>query len=309
MSAATELTTLFADLIRDGSVPAAAWPADSDPAQFGLEIRGGRLHPAQPLEPLTPERIRAAADPAAAAWLQRVDVHAAIDSTNSQLMQRAHAGSVDGHLSLAEVQLQGRGRRGRGWSSPFGGSLALSMGITLRRSPSDLGGASLVVGLAVLDALEHLGVRGAGLKWPNDLLLEDAKLGGILIELADTAQASTLVVGIGINVAVGDRLRAELDRAVADLGDFGPPSRNLLAGRVVSSVLAFLRSFEKDGFSPFRDAFCDRHRYHGRACRVLLGDRTVAGRVVGVSNAGGLLLETHGRIEEFHGGEVSLREE
>lgn len=309
MNDPSDLPTLFAVIVRDGRLPAGLWPADADPERYGLVLRDGHVQPPQPLEPLVGESILAAADAATASWVRRLDVYPAIDSTNAQLMQRATGGSIDGHVSLAEVQLQGRGRRGRTWSSPFGGSIAVSMGIALDRDPAALGGSSLVVGLAVLDALEQLGAQDAGLKWPNDLLLGDAKLGGILIELAAAARSSALVVGIGINVALGARVRSELDRPVADLSAFGPPSRNLLAGRVLSSVVAFLRAFEADGFSAFRDAFCARHRYHGRACRVLLGERTASGRVVGVSNDGGLLLETQGRVEEFHGGEVSLRED
>jgi BirA family transcriptional regulator, biotin operon repressor / biotin---[acetyl-CoA-carboxylase] ligase len=302
------LLPVFRRLMREGGVPLSDWPEGIDLEAFGLGIRGGRVVPPPRFEPLSAEGVREAMGPAAAAWLRRIDVHAAIASTNEALMQRAATTPIDGHVSLAEVQLQGRGRRGRGWYSPFGGSIALSLGVTTARSASELGGASLVVGLAVLDAVERLGVTGAGLKWPNDLLLGDAKLGGILIELNRTHQGTQMVVGIGVNVMLEAPVRSVVDRAVADLVSFGPPSRNLLAGRIAGSVLAFLRVFDDAGFEPFRDAFCDRHRYHGRVCRVLLGERSVSGRVAGVSASGGLLLDVGGSVEEFHGGEVSLRE-
>jgi BirA family transcriptional regulator, biotin operon repressor / biotin---[acetyl-CoA-carboxylase] ligase len=304
------LLPLFRRLVREGGVPVRDWPEGSDLNAYGLSVRSGRVVPPGRFEALSAERVRAEMGARAAAWLRRIDVHAAIDSTNEALMQRAAASvPIDGHVSLAEVQLQGRGRRGRGWHSPFGGSIALSLGVATARSASALGGASLVAGLAVLDAIERLGVSGVALKWPNDLLLGDAKLGGILIELAQARQGTQMVVGIGVNVVLGARVRGAVDRVVADLADFGPPSRNLLAGRIAGSVLEFLRTFDDAGFEPFRDAFCARHRYHGRTCRVLLGERAFSGRVVGVSASGGLLLDVGGDVEEFHGGEVSLRED
>src|SRR5690606_6260917 len=123
--------------------------------------------------------------------------------------------SVDGHVCLAELQIAGRGRRGRDWFSPFGANLALTIGKRIDRPAAALGGASLVVGLAVLDALEQLGVPELALKWPNDVLLRGAKLGGILIELSARPQTE-LVVGIGLNVALPPRIRAELPQEVTD---------------------------------------------------------------------------------------------
>jgi BirA family biotin operon repressor/biotin-[acetyl-CoA-carboxylase] ligase len=178
----------------------------------------------------------------------------------------------------------------------------------VERPAPELGGVSLVVGLAVLDALERLDVTGLALKWPNDVLLRDAKLGGILIELA-RQWGTELIIGIGLNVALPQPVRAALPPAVADLSDVTPPlSRNELAGRIVSSVVEFVGEFERLGFAPFKAAFDARHAYHGRACRVLQGEQRIHGTVAGVSGDGELILETPDGTRSFNGGEVSLRE-
>jgi BirA family transcriptional regulator, biotin operon repressor / biotin---[acetyl-CoA-carboxylase] ligase len=180
----------------------------------------------------------------------------------------------------------------------------------VQRSAAELGGASLVAGLAVVDALEKLGVPGLALKWPNDVLLGGAKLGGILIEMTTTASVGVqLVVGIGLNVALPDGVRANLPQGVADLRSAGGAfSRNVVAGGVVSSVVQFLGHFGDRGFDPFMKAFDARHRFHGQPVALQHGDETSVGRVMGVSGRGGLLLEMADGTREFHGGEVSLRQ-
>ncbi len=300
---------IFVELARTGSAPWSAWPDDEDPASYGLERRGDRIVPAGRFDPLSASAIREAMSSRARSWLVEVDVRPVVGSTNAELMARAERGSVAGRVCTAELQLAGRGRRGRTWLSPFGANLALSLGVRLARPPAELGGASLVVGLAVLDALEGLGVPGLALKWPNDVLAGDAKLGGILIEMT-RAPAVELVVGIGLNVMLPDVVRARVPQQVTDLAALGPPpSRSLLAGRVLSAVVEFLSEFDRLGFQPFRRAFDQRHRYQGQTCRVLQpGGAAVAGTVVGVSEQGGLLIDTGEEIREFHGGEVSLRQ-
>jgi BirA family biotin operon repressor/biotin-[acetyl-CoA-carboxylase] ligase len=298
---------VFARLARDGSAPLAAWPAGEDLEAYGLIAAGDRIVPAGRFDPLAPERIREALSLRARAWLRQLEVYPVIGSTNAELIGRAQHQAVDGSVCLAELQVQGRGRRGRSWSSPFGANLAISLGIAVDRPAAGLGGVSLVVGLAVLDALERLGIAGVVLKWPNDVLLVDAKLGGILIEMTQT-RGTELVVGIGLNVCLPHRLRAALPQPVADLSHLSsPPPRSELAGKVISSVVEFVGEFERLGFEPFKAAFDARHYYHGRECQVLQGERRIPGTVAGVTDTGELILLTPDGPRTFHGGEVSLR--
>ncbi|MDZ7910120.1 MAG: biotin--[acetyl-CoA-carboxylase] ligase, partial [Gemmobacter sp.] len=138
-----------------------------------------------------------------------VEVLPRIDSTSSELMRRARDGQVEPVLLAAEEQTAGRGRMGKGWHSKVGQSLTFSLALPL--SPADWSGLSLAVGVSLAESL-HPRVR---LKWPNDLWLQERKLGGILVETAGSGEGAAalraVVIGVGINIrAPGGR-----DRAVA----------------------------------------------------------------------------------------------
>ncbi len=301
------LTEFFTELARDGRVSRDAWPADQRLEEFGLLEEGAWVIPAAPFDPLSAAEIRRSLSRRARNWLVSLDVVPVVGSTNAELMERARHASVDGSLYTAELQLSGRGRRGRSWMSPFGANLAISMGIAVDRPAADLGGVSLVVGLAALDALEQFGIAGLALKWPNDLLLNEAKLGGILIELAQ-AQDTELVVGLGLNVSLPDSVRRSLPEAVVDLASVAAaPGRSRLVAGIASSVVEFLSEFARLGFEPFIPAFNQRHCYHGRECQVLGSDGTRSGVVSGVAKGGELILDTPQGSRKFNSGEVSLR--
>jgi BirA family transcriptional regulator, biotin operon repressor / biotin---[acetyl-CoA-carboxylase] ligase len=306
--ASDSLVDFFTRLARDGGAPLAAWPPDEDLGACGLVVRDGRIVPMIPYDPLDAAQIRGAMSRAGREWLRELVVRPVIGSTNAELVARAQTGSIAGSVWLAEIQLQGRGRRGRTWFSPFAANLAVSIGLRVQRPASELGGASVVVGLAVLDALEQLGVSGLALKWPNDILLDGAKLGGILIEMIPAATGVQLVVGVGLNVSLPPGIRARLDQPVTDLASAGPPpSRSRLAGKVVSAVVEFVEQFQQLGFAPFVPAFNARHWFQGRQVQIVQGDSATVGEVSGVSEHGGLLVRATGELIEFHGGEVSLR--
>ncbi len=128
------------------------------------------------------------------------------------------------------IKPAGRGRRGRAWLAPPGGSICLSLSWTFREVPADLSALGLVVGVCKLRALRELGIAAAKLKWPNDILVDDRKLGGILIELrAESDGPVYVVIGIGLNVAPG-RTSADEDRGDRDRGDGSHD------GRIVSAV-------------------------------------------------------------------------
>lgn len=316
MSAPSHATALepaqlevFGELAREGRAREARWQGQEDPELYGLVSRNGWLVPLAPFDPLREDAIRGHLSARAAGWLQGLEVQPVIGSTNAELMARA--GSVSGHVCAAELQVAGRGRRGRSWYSPFGANLAISAGVTVARPPAEVAPVSLVVGLAVLDALEQLEVPGLSLKWPNDVLGGGAKLGGILVEMPRYGSArgpTELVVGIGINVSLPERVRRQLPPQVADLASLAPPpGRNLLAGRLLSALVAFVSEFEAQGFAPFRGVFDLRHAYHDCDCSIVHGGRVEHGRVRGVSGSGGLVLRTARGEEEFQAGDVSLR--
>jgi BirA family biotin operon repressor/biotin-[acetyl-CoA-carboxylase] ligase len=191
----------------------------------------------------------------------------------------------------------------------LGGNLALSLGFAAPRPLPELGALSLVVGLAVLDALEGSGIAGLALKWPNDVLLHDAKLGGILMELVSAPGGPAVVVGVGINLRLPAAARLGIEQAVADLASAVTvlPRRSYLAARLVDCIVTFTRGFADSGFAPFVPAFDRRHAFQDAEVLVLQGERALEARVLGVARDGGLRILTTDGERTVHGGEVSLR--
>jgi BirA family biotin operon repressor/biotin-[acetyl-CoA-carboxylase] ligase len=277
--------------------------------ELGVERDQARLVLPAGWDPLREGSIRSALSGRAGAWLRRLEVWPAIGSTSAMLVERAEHESVGGHVCMAEVQFAGRGRRGRSWLSPLGGNLAITLGFEARRPAHELGGFSLVVGLGVLDALDSIGIPDLALKWPNDVLLAGAKLGGILIDLVQGPSGLALIVGVGLNVRLPAWVRAQLEQPVADLASVvsALPIRSELAARLISGIVDFEHQFTEEGFAPFARAFDSRHTYQDREVTILQGAGTLHGRVLGVAVDGGLRVLTSNGEQVVHGGEVSLR--
>lgn len=223
-----------------------------------------------------------------------------IDSTNTELMRRARAGRLGPVLLVAERQTAGRGRLGRQWLGEPGSSLTFSLGLPL--APPDWSGLSLAVGVAVAEAL-HPAVQ---LKWPNDLWVQDRKLGGILIETAAPPEGGPsrfTIVGIGLNLAPRDAqgyatppfgLRELLPHAVA----------GAVLQQVAAPVLQTVLGFEQFGFAPFQARFQARDALAGRAVRLSDGTN---GSAHGVDGQGALLVHTAAGMKAVATAEVSVR--
>ena len=237
-----------------------------------------------------------------------VEVLPQIDSTSSELMRRARAGQSEPVLLVALQQTAGRGRLGRVWQSGVGDALTFSLSLPLR--PPEWSGLSLAVGTSVAGSLQAMADADRPLirlKWPNDLWLSGAKLGGILIETASFGQGAgasrQVVIGIGINLLprAGDGLStppAWLQQLVPE----ATAARALtqLALPLVQAILLF----EAEGFAPFRQRFAARDALNGRAVRLSDGREGLA---CGVSETGGLLVHTGGAMNEITSAEVSVR--
>ena len=280
---------------------------------LGVHVGDQAVLPAD-VDLLSAKTIREALTPATTDWLRELSVHAHIGSTNTALLDRTDTDGVTGRVVTAEVQTAGRGRRGRAWLSPFGRNLAVSIGVAIDRSPAELGALSLVVGLAVRDALLEYGLQQIDLKWPNDVLMQGRKLAGILIELAQPDRPAQLVIGIGVNVGCREAIAGQVEQAVADVTEqVERPSRNRLLGALVNHVVAVCQRFSTEGFVPFRTRWEAAHHYHGRAVTLTLpgsspGD-AVSGTVLGVARNGALRIAGVSGVREFIAGEVSLRAE
>ena len=232
------------------------------------------------------------------------------DSTNARLLRLAESGASSGTVIAALCQTAGRGRRGRSWFSAAGDSLTFSL---LWRLPPDtpLSGFSLAVGVALARALEDLGIAGVSLKWPNDLLLNERKLAGILIELVPGVRPPVAVIGIGMNLRRPRAMPEELCRTAAALTDAEVPlsvTTAELFARLLATLHSVLTAFSASGFSPLREAWMIRHALSGRAVRLLSDfSQPLEGICRGVDVDGALLLETRDGVQRIISGEVSLR--
>ena len=247
------------------------------------------------------------------ARLHRLRVAFDVDSTNSRLLAVAPPPYGAADVLLSELQSAGRGRRGRHWLAPFGGSLALSMSWSFAEAGQVSPSLSLSVGVAVARALRRVGARKVGLKWPNDVWFGDRKVGGILLEMhAQAGGPAHVVIGVGLNVSLTAAARAVIEAGgvqIATVGDAcaAPVSRNLLAGAIIDELLSMLSVFDREGFAAFRETWTSLDALRGRPAQVLLGDGVVRGTARGIDEHGSLLLEHQGRVQTFVSGEVSLR--
>ncbi|MBK1631055.1 biotin--[acetyl-CoA-carboxylase] ligase [Thiohalocapsa halophila] len=300
---------------RLGISRAAVWKTLRRAAdELGLEIesrrgRGYRLR--RPLELLEAARIRAALSKTAGARVAGIEVLEVVDSTNTRLMQCAADGGACGSVCLAERQRAGRGRSGRGWVSPFGANIYLSVLWRYTLAPAELGGLSLACGVAVARVLKSSGIAEIGLKWPNDLHWRRRKLGGLLLEVAGESQGpSHVVVGLGVNLHLSAEQARDIDQPWSDLttalGD-AAPKRNALAARLIEGLVDALADYGDAGLAPFLADWHAFDAYLGESVEVVTGERRVAGIAAGVAGDGGLLLDTAAGRQCFHGGEVSLR--
>jgi BirA family biotin operon repressor/biotin-[acetyl-CoA-carboxylase] ligase len=202
-------------------------------------------------------------------------------------------------LIAAEEQTAGRGRRGRRWHSTPGSGVTFSLGTRVTRPVRELAALSLVAGVAVARALHALGMD-AKLKWPNDLVVEGAKLGGILVETRGSNQA---VIGIGINCRPDAALEAKVRRKLAYLN--APVSRNEVIQRVAHALLEAVNEFEKAGLNGLRAEWEALDAHAGQQLRVRLADgRTLSGTGAGLDTDGSLQLRTRQGMRTVRSGRV-----
>jgi BirA family biotin operon repressor/biotin-[acetyl-CoA-carboxylase] ligase len=215
-------------------------------------------------------------------------------STNAVLL----AEGKPGVLLAAEEQTAGRGRRGRRWYSAPGAGVTFSLSAAITRP---VAGLSLVAGVAATRALRSLGVAQAALKWPNDLVVGAAKLGGILVE----TRGKLAVIGIGINCRRDAALEVRLRRPIAALEQFIAVGRDQLIKRIATNLVEALAAFEADGLEALRADWERMHAHAGQRLRVRLADgRVLTGLARGLDTDGGLRLETRAGLRAVRSGRV-----
>lgn len=241
----------------------------------------------------------------------RFDVEhlAACESTNTLLLARAAAGAPSGTVILCDNQQAGRGRRGRRWLATPGMSLTFSLlwRFTPPRVPAAL---SLAVGVAIAEAIESVLPCRIELKWPNDIWLDGRKLGGVLIEATGPANASALVIGIGLNLARDPAWAGDIDQPFTALDAAGPcPPREVVLGRLLEQLASALDRFSTAGFAPFAPAWQARNALTGRSVELISDHGSLSGICSGISAGGELEITRDSQIHLVSAGDVSLRQQ
>ncbi len=252
----------------------------------------------------------------------RIEIFDSAFSSNTLLLQRAkpdvaNGGAPGGSVLAVEWQSGGRGRMGRAWHAGLGNALTFSLLWRFDCGLSALSGLSLATGVALMRALRELGVEGARLKWPNDVLGAHGKLAGILIEVqGDMLGPSAVVIGIGLNLYLPHTVLRQIGQPVTSLADMaakgtgvqGVPERNRLLAVLLCKLHDVLDEFAKHGFAALRLEWESHHALQNRPVHLLMPDGgSVAGIARGVTEGGALQLETLQGVKIYNAGEVSLR--
>ena len=249
-------------------------------------------------------------------------------STNDDLMARWRAGAlIDPVARLSKKQTHGKGRAGRTWFAHADESLAFSLAFPFNKSPAELSGLSLVAGLAVIEGIctalktseRMLYQQGLRLKWPNDIVIGHAKVGGILIEGGQSCpnDPSWMIIGVGLNMRSHISEAAEL-KAIHS-GPIGGLDQLLMQGQALPDldyiwlnlVDAFERlciEFNQAGFASFMQRWSDWDAFQGESVFTShLGKKDIEGVASGIDHTGAYQIQTDRALVAIHAGDVSLR--
>ncbi|WP_225721328.1 biotin--[acetyl-CoA-carboxylase] ligase [Candidatus Vallotiella sp. (ex Adelges kitamiensis)] len=264
-------------------------------------------------------------DPQPSSWA--LEVVYETGSTNADLAARLKAARripFDPHVRVAYSQTAGRGRRSRPWLATPGNALLFSISHLMPRTPDQLSGLSLALGATIVDGLRTLplnDVRRLLIKWPNDILLDGAKLAGVLVETVwNTCDATALVVGVGLNITSTDSLAQQIALSHKAFSTTSPLMPSALSsawphatltpvlGAVLNALAIGLERFGQYGFEPFLDTWIAVHAYIGQEVLVLgQGGEVAQGIAYGIDEKGRLLIRTPQEIRAITTGDVSLR--
>lgn len=235
-----------------------------------------------------------------------------LGSTNDYLSAAAAPGRSRLRVAIAEEQTRGRGRGANRWTSASGAGLWMSLAYTFSPVPSGLNTLTLALGICVAQRLAAVGAAGVMLKWPNDLMLNDGKLGGILVETRSAGVDATAVCGIGINVRAPSADVLERDaRAMAPVGLESVldrlPSMETLAAEIIGAALDAFDGFEANGFAAFVPYWDALDWLRGR--RVDVSSPPMTGVASGIDADGRLNLRADGQLVPITSGTVRVAED
>lgn len=237
-----------------------------------------------------------------------------LDSTNTFLLNKFKKGRTDNcsiPVVATEYQTNGRGRAGRLWQCGFGDSITFSFCWRFEQGISALSGLSLIIGIAVIRVLRSFVSSNVSLKWPNDILFDNRKLAGILIELrGEIFGPSYAIIGIGINYKLSDIIKSFINQEVTDLSSISEIilDRNQILSALLTEFLDILPTFSDYGFTPFMKEWISYHAFEGKAVSLILPNgNVIVGTVDGVVDDGSICLVTSTGRNSYNVGDISIR--
>ena len=229
-----------------------------------------------------------------------------LGSTSDEAKALAAAGAPAGTVIWALEQTGGRGRLDRRWSSPRG-NLFSSFLLRPEATPAQAAELGFVAALAVADAVASFIAQpdDIRLKWPNDVLVDGAKIAGILLEArsASSGLVDWVVLGIGINIAAAPEGTPYPATCVAGLTQTAPSVETVLEA-LATSLAHWLDIWDRRGFPPIREAWLDRARGLGETLQIRQGNATLSGRFLDLDLDGALVLETETGVRRITAGDV-----
>lgn len=280
----------------------------------GLDIssvpgRGYQLK--SPVQLLDKNAIHSALDKNAAETNQ-IEILHEISSTSDYLLELSHDGDINRRICLAESQHSGRGRRQREWHATPYRNIILSMGWCFDEGMSGLSGLGIAAGITIVRTLHEAGFdRDIGLKWPNDIVWNDNKLGGLLIDVRGEHDGPCLaVLGFGLNLSLSAAELQAIDQPCASLEQITNKSvdRNALVADLVSALTELFEGYVASDFEDFQQLWPGYDRLHGREVKVTRGEMSFSGVAMGIDRLGALMLDEGKKpYSSFLSGEVSLR--
>ncbi|MFK7957896.1 MAG: biotin--[acetyl-CoA-carboxylase] ligase [Lysobacterales bacterium] len=290
---------------------AAVWKALKNLATYGLVVEqraGSGYWLSEPLDLLNADEIAQHLTESSAKRCELV-ILPSCESTNSELRDSTMPAAPGYRAVLSEHQSAGRGRQGRPWRSTFGQGVYCSIGQELDGGLDRLAAMSLVIGVGVCRALDAVGITEAGLKWPNDLWIQDKKLGGILLEAdGEFAGPCRWIAGVGVNWRLTGTVDIDQDWTdVYTLTGGQLPSRNQFCALLIEQMMLVCERFSQEGLEPFLPSFEQRDVLRGRAVSVTRGTDTMHGTAEGLTHSGELIVRSGQEVVHVSSGEVSVR--
>ena len=266
---------------------------------------------------LNAQHLTSKLQPKSLSLIEQIYVFNELDSTNRYLLEHKGCGEV----CLAETQMQGRGRRGRSWSSPDTGNIYLSMSWCFDVIPEQFPLISLITGISICEVLNSSGLQGHGIKWPNDILINQQKIAGILVETSGSLQR--VVIGIGLNLystnnkqlstkqlPTKQSLQDEIQLPWCSLEDVmvNVPQRDDLIVGIINNLVDKMSALNSLSFSDFIQRWKQWDIVIDRPVTIINGEKKINGLAKGIDKNGHILVELeNNRLQSFHSAEVSLR--